>query len=1237
MSERSDMIEWLRGEIVGPARRLSDPTIATFTNGEFVDSTATRRGPLAWRPDAQADLEEVLYYDRESPHRKYGAGLLHPGPTVNAAIGSPAPPDVIALQATDTIGAEIEQEEVETVTEDAKDFKSDAVTTSSDTSDDFEVTSPDVRHPSTIGVSFCASLGVDGCIVIQLPRARRFTWQKESSPPFPLNGRYESCKRRWTDELGRQQEGPMWRRLPAVVPDCEIVIGHNELVPGKAIRRDVVMPQGSPLGLRVEVFPRYRHIEDAWLLTVVLRNSTTSTTSQTAHESVLYQSYFEVLARGGRIRKYPESQRPFEQLDAEEQSLALLYRESATWGIGHGCAAGWDVEPGYSPTLLFADILPAVQLPSMTPDITDAQGNRLQLSMRALASLPDDVVGPAWQSLDSLASEYAAWIQRGRLQVAETPDVQFAPVATRHLDACSICLERINAGIALLRQNPRVRRAFRLANLAMLLQQIATKQLKKRPFFWDEASRLVRPQGPHQSPWGMYAAEQENTSLGAWRAFQIAFLLMSLDGVRDGRSPDREIVDLIWFPTGGGKTEAYLAVMAFYMFHERLLMADGGEGPQRDGTNVLMRYTLRMLTTQQFQRAASLICAMEFLRRNPARHGIAPAIPGKRFSLGLWIGGDGSPNKIDGAITELNEYRRGDVDGNPLIITECPWCRAEIGRFDGPRPNGLRQNQWNAARIRGIVNVPEEGPMLHCTDAACSFGQESPQHWLPVEVIDDRIYRFPPSLVIGTADKLAIIAYLPAAGALFGRRFEGGQSYQHAVPPGMIIQDELHLISGPLGTVYALYEGIFERLCSFQMDGNWVKPKLIASTATIRGAADQVRALYARQTTSLFPSPGLLMGDSFFGTYARDESGRLREGRLYLGIHASDFGSVLTTQVRSFSAALFRPYAFAADRRDPWWTLLGFYNSLRELGGAKTLFDSDIRSRLKFMFNREGFAHDNRRNVQIVEELTSRLSQSEIVGMMDRLSTPYTAADSSHVIDACLASNIIEVGVDIDRLSLMGVVGQPKTTATYIQVTGRVGRRWWERAGLILMLYSPAKSRDRSHFEQFHSYHRRLYERVEPTSATPFALSAIQRALPGALITWARQQSEASVQNVSAYSGAVDTALQLLRDRCRAIQAPEDIQRSLDEMDRVRDDLAHKWGQNPQAWQEFPQTVDGEYLMLWPGQFATLSQRQRGVIVPSSMRQVDGSAELGIDQSYIPEVAPAAPAPVAPPSQPINP
>jgi ATP-dependent helicase YprA (DUF1998 family) len=566
----------------------------------------------------------------------------------------------------------------------------------------------------------------------------------------------------------------------------------------------------------------------------------------------------------------------------------------------------------------------------------------------------------------------------------------------------------------------------------------------------------------------------------------------------------------------------------------------------------------------------------------------------------------------------LGEFRRGSSDANPLVLTDCPWCRAEIGRYSGPKPQPIKKSDWNGLATCGATDHKIEGPLLHCSDPQCEFGGEDATTWLPIEVIDERIYANPPSLVIATVDKFAMVAYRPQAGALFGRRQIGGRPQQVNTPPGLIIQDELHLISGPLGSLYAIYEGVFERLCSIGRGDKAVRPKIIASTATIRGADEQVRTLYGRSKTALFPSPGLTMGDSFFGRYARSPDGSLRPGKMYVGVHASDYGSVLTTQVRTFSTALFRPWCFPAEHRDAWWTLLAFYNSIRELGGAKTLFDSDIRSRLKFLFNREGYAQEDRRTLKVVEELTSRLTQSDIVMMMDRLSTTYSPKASGW-LDACLASNIIEVGVDIDRLSLMGVVGQPKTTSTYIQVTGRVGRRWMDRPGLILMIYNPSKSRDRSHYEQFHGYHRRLYERVEPTTATPFAISAIQRALAGALLVWARQQSTAPVQSHSAYVTAIEEAAQILADRCSLVQVAADEARSLAELRRVTDELLSKWRLNPQDWEDFPPSIDGEYLMLWPGQFSTPLQRDRGVTVPSSMRQVDGSAELAITQGYLAE------------------
>ena len=1205
MTERSQLIESLRGELIGPSRSIAAPSVINFSGTEFSDPVALRAGPLGWRPLTDGDIEEILYYQRETPHRKYGAGILHPG---DAAL--PAAPDQAAIQATDTLGVDAEADNGQEPSDEAA--ASAQESDDEDTFDEFEVTSPDVRHPSTIGVSLCAWLPSESQLVIRLPSTKRFPWQEDTSTDFPINGRYEQCTRHWTDESGRSADAPMWRRRPALLPQTIVRVKASALAPGQVVRDDVVMPEGSPLKLRVEVFPRLvQGQQDRWLVTVVLRNATNAATTPQPREATLYQTYFEVGVEGGAIEKYPESQRPFEQLDADEQSLALLYRESATWGIGHGCAAGWDTGPDETPKVIYADVMPAVETPSMTPDIIDEQGTPIQLSMRALAHLPDNGQGPAWESLKNVANTYQTWIKR-RWEDAAALSPQLNTVAQRHLKAAELCLDRINQGIHALQTDDRVRSAFRLANLAMLLQQIGMKQVKRRALQWNNTTHAIQPEGNYNAPWQIYAQNAESTTLGTWRAFQIAFLLLSLPGVSNEASKDRETVDLIWFPTGGGKTEAYLGVMAFYMFHQRLIMH--GTSLLRDGTNVLMRYTLRMLTTQQFQRAAALICAMEFLRRNPSLHGMG-ALQGKRFSLGLWIGGSGSPNKIKQAKEELATYRSERVAGNPLALTECPWCRAEIGRYDGPKPKSIQQNQWKALRVRGIIDHATEGPLLHCPDAACPFGVEDYREWLPIEVIDERIYAHPPSLVIGTADKFAIIAFRPAAGSLFGRNFVAGAAQRTHYPPGLIVQDELHLISGPLGTMYGLYEAVFERLCSHDDGTGWIRPKLIASTATIRGAADQLRSLYARTTMQLFPSPGLVMGDSFFGTYARDATQRLKPGRLYLGIHANDYGSVLTTQVRVFSSVLFRPYSLPADRRDPWWSLLVFYNSIRELGGAKTLFDSDIRSRLKFLFNRENFAHNDRRTLRIVEELTSRLSQPEIVEMMDKLSTAY-AEHNNRSIDACLASNIIEVGVDIDRLSLMGVVGQPKTTAQYIQVTGRVGRRWWERPGLILTVYNPSKSRDRSHFEQFHSYHRRLYERVEPTSATPFALSAIQRALPGALIAWARQYSTAAVHQVTAYEPHVTSGYTLLRERCAHVQPSGHQERALQEMERVYQELLKKWGQNPQKWEDYPPSVNGEYLILWPGQFATLVQLQRGVVVPSSMRQVDGTAELAITQSY---------------------
>jgi len=1190
MKERAAIVEWIRSEIVGPSR-ASEHTVAGFVDKVFQDPVAVRRGALVWLPSKDGEPQEILYYDRESPHRKYGAGCLFPVSRQDADHA------MHAGEKWDTVGVDLEG--------DAGASDSDKTPGAHDEDDagpddDFDVTGPDIRRPSSLGVSICLRLDEGGALLVRLPISARLAWQVRDDRPFQVNGRYERCIRRWADDSGGS---PVWRRVPAVASDSFVRVDSARLRHGHVIREPVPLPSGSPLSLSVELFPRRLAASGTWIVTVVMRNGGVSDTSVQEREQILYQTLFEVSVEGGAFLPYPESQRPFASRDEDEKSLALLYGDSATWAIGHGCAGGWDCQPGAVPVVIYADVMPAVELPSMTPDIETATGP-LSLSMRELSVLADDGTGPAWQSLQAVRDAYAGWIGDQHVEAQKLkPDL--GEVARRHLALCSECLGRIDEGLDLLRCSPKDRDAFRLANLAMLLQQISTKNLKRRELAWDARAGRVLPVGSPLSPLDVFDREAEDRSrVGSWRAFQIAFLLMSMKGLADPLSGQREIVDLIWFPTGGGKTEAYLAAMSYYMFRERLLMGEGAGSLPRDGTNVLMRYTLRMLTTQQFQRAASLICAMERIRRDPGRAGVA-GIPGRRFSLGLWIGGDGSPNKIVEARSQISSYRRDGTGGNPLVLTECPWCRCAIGRVNAG--NGRYE-------LPGVVDDRDGGPRLLCPDSRCDFGVEDRDLWLPVEVIDERIYANPPSLVIATADKLAMVSYRPNARALFGLGERGGEIVRLANPPGMVIQDELHLISGPLGTMYALYEAIFEQLCSHEVDGVKVLPKVIASTATIRGAGEQVLALYGRRETRLFPSPGLTMGDSFFGRHAADSTGALRHGRMYIGLHASGFGSVLTTQVRAFSSALYRAAMLPADRRDPWWTLLAFYNSIRELGGARTLFDSDIKSRLKYLFNREGATPDQRRNLRVVEELTSRLSQSEIVEMMDKLAVVY---DQPGVMDASLASNIIEVGVDIDRLSLMGIVGQPKTTSTYIQVSGRVGRRWQDRPGLILTIYNPGKSRDRSHFEQFHSYHRRLYERVEPTSTTPFAISALRRGFVGALLAWAREVTLSSQPDLQRHLPALRDALKTMESRCLLVQSPADAGRSIAEMHRLFKELLDKWRQNPQVWENFPHSPDGEYLMLWPGQFRTELQRKRGVDVPSSMRQVDASAELAVTASYV--------------------
>ena len=730
------------------------------------------------------------------------------------------------------------------------------------------------------------------------------------------------------------------------------------------------------------------------------------------------------------------------------------------------------------------------------------------------------------------------------------------------------------------KQRNRALRAFRLANHAILLQQVNGSR-QRQVQYDSKAKRLVF--SPSYSDPDLL---NPPPGRGKWRAFQISFLLIALESVAEGKHPDRELVELIWFQTGGGKTEAYLGLAAFAMFLRRI------DDPADDSVQILMRYTLRLLTAQQFQRAAGLICSMDYLRALPENAGLGNT----PYSIGIWVGGDTTPNNTEQARRKLSKLRKNPRAENPFLISRCPWCGASFGHL---KDKGKLVSEMP---LVGYYEV-ESRVVFRCPDKSCPFGKSAAK--LPIYVVDEEIYESRPSLVIGTVDKFAQLTWRSEARRLFGL---GHNGVREVSPPDLIIQDELHLISGPLGSMVGFYETLIEELCTDRRKDQGTKPKIVCSTATIRRYAQQIKALYNRDCTALFPPPGLDEGDSFFARHAKDKDGVPLPGKIYVGVHAPAMGSMLTTQVRVNAAVLQAARDLPPDEADPWWTLLIFYNSIRELGGALTLFQADIPERLEQLRVRMGRQYQDVRQLWRVDELTSRLRNDEVPEAIKKLTEPY-AGKSGAAVDVCLASNIIEVGVDIDRLSLMSVVGQPKTTSQYIQVTGRVGRRQYERPGLVITIYNPSKPRDRSHFEKFRSYHDRLYAQVEPTSVTPFSPPLLDRALHGLMVAFIRQYG--TEMPMPYPKDQLAAFWRLIEARVADVDPAEvDNTRTIAQQ---RADEWLRWG--PGAWKS-SKTHPFDYLMRAAGEYVPTETERTSWPTPTSLRNVDAECQAQISQLY---------------------
>jgi hypothetical protein len=798
-------------------------------------------------------------------------------------------------------------------------------------------------------------------------------------------------------------------------------------------------PEGLRLNARAVPFER------GTLATVTLVNGCTPASPGRigVEEVTLFQVALEVTAEPDAELIARPSRRA--AVDDDDRSAALLYRHANEFAAGHTCSADWDEPSEQSPdctSAVRASWLPEATVPAVSPlghevfaDLADDGSDPLSADWLSQASASDLEAG-----LGRLCDAYERWLELKELEAKALPS-EFAATAERHLADVRLVLARMRSGVRRLTQDGVAGAAFRLANLAMSTQSR-----------WNGNATL------------------------RWRPFQLGFVVLALESCIDGQHPDRKVMDLLWFPTGGGKTEAYLALIAIVAFFRRMSRQDPDAGA---GVAVIMRYTLRLLTTQQFLRAAAMICACEAIRRGAIPAADAQQLGSSPFSIGLWVGEGATPNSRQAAF----DSRADRTKPSPKQLLACPACHGDLDY---------------------IQDKPADTVEVRCANARCLMNGAP----LPVLTVDEDIYEFGPTLLIGTVDKFAQIVRNPKTSALFG---VGG-----GAQPQLILQDELHLISGPLGTLSGLYESAIDLILS--ADGS--QPKIIGSTATIRRARDQVSALFDRETCQ-FPPPGLDAADSGFAVVdTRGDS----PGRRYVGVSTAGRSAKFTLQAAS-AVLLQSATGLPPAERDPYWTLLAYFNSLRELGGALVLMQDDVNDTLKLLSERHG---EPQRFPREVEELTSRRTQQEIRLMLRRLSIPAGEADA---LDVVLATNMISVGVDIPRLGLMIVNGQPKTMAEYIQATSRIGRG--RVAGVVVPVLNAAKPRDRSHFETFRTWHSTLYREVEATSVTPFASRARDRALHAVLVAAVRHLTPGMRDRPDLDDDALDAA-EVLIDRIAA-------------------------------------------------------------------------------------------------------
>lgn len=1085
--------------------------------------------------------------DEKTVTERYLVGLVAPrhryvNPETTEKLGSQTAPQSNDGEIPDDNGLDDDVRELDNYTrENFDDLSIVGESSTEDGSTELNVPPAETMFPSSIGMSFCVSKKAQGLTIIagwgQYHRTHTQSFTKSET-------KNQSLKNHPPTKVWQRQQIRASFDIPS-------------LTDGKPINWKV-----APEYPEVYVTGQIKRQNDSdFIVTLFLVNGQKETKNR-KDQTWLFQPELKVKSIDSQ---YPDIfvkrnlSRPLEKsnttIDAEERTMAMLYRKHREFAIGHGVSVHAKTAPETTERAveLSISVIPIYEVPKTTPpESTEIpQLAELVLDMQELSiTQTADFLG----KLNPLITAYSDWIDTQIQRVSEktiansTDEItSYTDVARANIKKCQEALNRIREGLILIKNDENAADAFRFMNQAMYLQRIHalySEQIRQGNSTDFTKISSTRP---------------------CWFPFQLAFILLNLPSITDLHHPHRShpenaVADLLWFPTGGGKTEAYLGLTA-YTIALRRLQGDIAERSGEFGVAVLMRYTLRLLTLQQFQRGTTLICACESIRRkDETKWGKEP------FRIGLWVGQRTTPNCTRQS-EEFSRQERGQYKqvstGSPHQLTNCPWCGSKI-------EPGKQIKVENLSNGRGRT-------LIYCGDnlGECLFSErQSPDEGLPVVVVDEEIYRRLPTLLIATVDKFAQMPWKGEIQMLFGQvdsycprhgfrssdikdkdkhrqtpTLPATHTIHHSKlrPPDLIIQDELHLISGPLGTLVGLYETAVDELASWKVKGKKVRPKVVASTATIRQAEAQIRNLFLRDV-HIFPPQGLEVEDNFFSRQRTPSEDH--PGRRYVGICATGRrlkAALIRVYVAILSASqdLYEKYG---EEADPWMTLVGYFNSIRELGGMRRLVEDDVKTRLGNLNS----PNRKRRQRLNLEELTSRKDSTDIPIILDRLEKSFNPQKEAQIkakkkakekiselepLDVLLATNMISVGVDVKRLGMMVVTGQPKNTAEYIQSTSRVGRTY---PGLVVTVYNWARPRDLSHYERFAHYHATFYQHVEALSLTPFAPRAIDRGLAALFVSLVRLAGREfngndQAANMESTHDYVKTAIDTICDRAALV------------------------------------------------------------------------------------------------------